>query len=197
MSGAPLFASDALEARVMQRHEVPELQALFDANPGYFQTINGRNALPDEAQTVFDERPPPHLAHGRNIVAAVRDRAGALVGVVIVDTDLCAVGVWHIALFQLAEALHGRGLAAPLHAALEAWARDGGARWLRLVVIEGNSRAERFWARLGYTALRRREGFDTGGRLNNARVMAKPLGPDGIDTYLSLVPRDQPGSTLP
>ena len=45
-----LFATPDLTVAPLQAPEVPALQALFDANPLYFQTINGRNALPDEAE---------------------------------------------------------------------------------------------------------------------------------------------------
>lgn len=193
----PLFATPELQAHELPESAVPELQALLDANPGYSMLINGRPPLADEARTLFDSRPPPHLPHDRHIVAGVREGNGTLAGVVIVDTDLVTPGAWHIALFHLAERLHGRGLAGPLHDALQAWARAGGAHWLRLSVIVGNRRAEAFWARRGYTELRQRGGIDTGARIHTARVMLKALGPLGIDEYLALVPRDQPGSPLP
>lgn len=193
----PLFTTDALTVRELQTADVPALQALFDANPLYFRTINGRDALPDEAQTEFDELPPPHLSHGRRWIAGVYDRAGGLAGVVVVLSDFCTAGVWHLSLFLLATRLHGQGLAGALHQALQAWAQRQGARWLRLGVIVGNARAERFWERMGYVEVRRRLGIDTGGRRNDSRVMVKPLGPDGIDSYLARVPRDRPDSTLP
>lgn len=193
----PLFATDTLTVRELLAADVPALQALFDANPLYFRTINGRDALPDEAQTEFDELPPPHLSYGRRWIAGVYDRTGALAGVLVVLSDFCATGVWHLSLFLLATRLHGQGLAGALHLALQDWARRQGARWLRLGVIVGNVRAERFWERMGYAEVRRRLGIDTGGRLNDSRVMVKPLGPDGLDDYLARVPRDRPDSTLP
>lgn len=121
----PLFASEDLTVRVLQSSGVPALQALFDANPLYFQALNGRNAL---------------------------------AGVVNVLSDFCAAGVWHLALFLLATRLHGAGLAGPLHQTRLDWALQHGARWLRLSVIAGHARAERFWARLGDAEVRRREG---------------------------------------
>lgn len=197
MNPTPLFATPELQAHELPESGLDELQAWLDANPGYSMLINGRPPLPDEARTLFSSRPPPHLPSDRHVVAGVREAGGALAGVVIVDTDLVAPGAWHIALFHLAERLHGRGLAAPLHAALQAWAQAGGARWLRLSVIVGNRRAEAFWARQGYTELRQRHGIDTGARTHSARVMLKPLGPAGIADYLQLVPRDRPDSPLP
>lgn len=192
-----LFATPDLTVAPLQAPEVPALQALFDANPLYFQTINGRNALPDEAQQEFDEHPPPHLPWVRHHHAGVHDHSGALVGTLVFTEGLCDPEVCHLGLFWLPTALHGSGLAAPLHEAYADWAQRQGARWLRLSVIEGNGRAERFWQRLGYTEVRRREGIDTGGRINSARVMVRPLGGATLAAYLQRVPRDQPGSTLP
>lgn len=195
---APLFATPRLVARPLRADQVPALQALFDANPGYFQAVNGRPPKPDEAQLEFDERPPPHLGWTRRWCAGLFDASSALQGVLVVVADLGTAGAWHIALLLLADALHGSGAAAEVHAALEDFMRAGGARWARLGVVAGNARAERFWQRLGYRELRRREGVDTGGRVNTLRVLLKPLRPDaGIDDYLARVPRDRPDADLP
>ena len=201
MSAAELcFASAALSARVLRADEVPALQALYDANPEYALIVNGRRPGPNEAQADFDERPPPQLSYRQQWQFGLFDAAEALVGVAIVTADLCAVGVWHIALFLLATRLHGQGLATPIYAALEDWAKTQGARWLRLGVVRGNGRAEQFWQRLGYREVRVREGVDTGGRINTLRVMVKALPAAGLaelEIYLRLVPRDRPGAESP
>ena len=72
--------------------------------------------------------------------------------------------------------------------------KAGGAKWLRLGVVAGNTRAERFWEKCGYREVRTREGVRMGERLNTLRVMMKPLGRGSVDEYLQLVPRDQGGS---
>lgn len=196
-AAASLFASADLRAVPMTVGDVPQLQALFEANPGYFQRINGRPPPADAAQVEFDESPPPHLGFGQRWMLGVHQPDGELVGVINLLSDLCTAGAWHIALFWLVDRLHGRGRAEPLHAALEQHARQHGALWLRLSVIAGNARAERFWQRLGYVEVRRRLGVDTGGRLNDARVLIKPLAGLGLDAYLQRVPRDRPESDLP
>lgn len=210
-AGAPaaaraLFRSARLAARELGAHEVPRLQALFDANPGYFQAVNGRPPNPDEAQVEFDERPPPHLPCTRRwflgLFAGRGEEQGetegdALQGVAVVVQDLGVPGVWHIALFLLADALHGSGTAADTYRAMEAWISQGGAQWLRLGVVAGNARAERFWQARGFGEVRRREGVDTGGRVNDVRVLVKPLAGGTLADYLDRVPRDRPDSMLP
>lgn len=197
MSNPVLFSAAGLSARELARDEVPRVQALFDANPEYFQTVNGRRPHADEAAVEFDERPPPHLPYTRHWFLGLFDEQQALAGVVVVVSDLCAAGVWHVALFLLATPLHGSGRAGPVFEALQAWVHGSGAHWLRLVVVHANTRAMRFWARHGFGPLRVHRGFDTGGRLNDATVMVKPLAGGTLEDYLRLVPRDTPGTTLP
>jgi hypothetical protein len=55
------------------------------------------------------------------------------------------------------------------------WAHDLGAQWMRLGVVEGNTRAERFWERCAFVEMRRRDGVEMGTRTHTIRVMAKPL----------------------
>jgi len=183
--------------RDLHREEVPDLQALFDSNPGYFLLVGSQLPRPDEAQREFDEMPPASLTFERRWFAGVFDRQRTLQGHVNVLSDFCAPGVWHIALFFLANALHGTGVAARLHDALEARARSSGASWLRLGVVIGNVAAERFWSKCGYLDVRTREIATASGQLKTARVLVKPLAGGAIADYLQLVPRDEPGSNLP
>jgi hypothetical protein len=111
--------------------------------------------------------------------------------------DLGAAGVWHLALYLWATRLHGCGAARAMHDALQAWALGQGAEWLRLGVVVGNTRAERFWARRGYTELRRRTNIPAGARSNEVRMLLKPLRGGSVEHYLRLVPRDHPESALP
>lgn len=183
--------------RALRPDEVPMLQALFNANPSYFERVGGQAPLPDEAQREFDERPPAGLAYREHHFAGVFDHGGALQGVVIGVSDLCAAGVWHTALFLLATAWHGTGAAARLHQGLEAWAQADGATWLRLCVMIGNTRAERFWTRCGYTEVCTRDITNAAGQPRTVRVMVKPLASQPLADYGQLVPRDNPNPPAP
>jgi GrpB-like predicted nucleotidyltransferase (UPF0157 family)/GNAT superfamily N-acetyltransferase len=194
---ATLFASADLQARALRAHEVPALQALYAADPAYFQRVAGRPARPDEARRDFEESPPTHLGYRERWFLGVFDGAGQLQGVVDVVADLCAEGVWHIALVFLAQPLRGTGAAARLHAALESWAQAAGARWLRLGVVRGNTSAERHWHKLGFREVRTRETENASGQPATIGVLVKPLAGGDLAQYLRLLPRDAPGSLLP
>jgi len=109
-------------------------------------------------------------------------------------SSLFVEGVWHIGLFIVATPLHGHGAAEVLYDGLEAWMIERGAEWARLGVVAGNTRAERFWERRGYREVRRRERIPMGRRVNDVRVMVKPLADGDIAEYLHRVARDRPES---
>jgi hypothetical protein len=66
---------------------------------------------------------------------------------------------------------------------------------LRLGVVEGNVRAERFWQRCGFVAVRTRDGVQMGPRTHTIRVMFKPLAGGSLQEYLALVARDRPDAS--
>lgn len=109
-----------------------------------------------------------------------------------IAADLLAVGVWHIGLLLVHTRLHGTGLAQQLHADLETWAMSNGAQWLRLTVVVGNTKAERFWPKLGYVQVRTREGIRMGRQVNRVSIQIKALAGGQMDKYLTLVERDRP-----
>jgi ribosomal protein S18 acetylase RimI-like enzyme len=70
--------------------------------------------------------------------------------------------------------------------------RAGGAQWVRLGVVVGNARAERFWEKAGFGEVRRRYEVEIEGRVGDLRVMVKRLAGRSIAEYLALVARDRP-----
>jgi len=193
MTAPILFHSPDLHARELAPGEVARLQALYDACPEYFVAINGRPPGPTAAQEEFDDLPPPELGFGRRWMVGLFEASEALAGIAVILSDFCAARVWHIGLFLIATPLRGTGAAGRIYDALEAWMRQSGAAWLRLGVVVGNGPGERFWERCGYRQVRVREGLDTGGRLNDVRVLVKALAPQAsLDAYLALVARDRP-----
>lgn len=189
-----LFQTATLHAVQLQQADLPLLQRFFEQNPDYFLAVNGQAPSSHEALDEFNDRPAPALSFSAVYLLGFFDASGALAGTATVLSDLCATGVWHIGLLIVATARHGDGTAHQLYSGLEQWIRDQGAQWLRLGVVAGNARAERFWTRLGYAEVRQRGPTMMGRRSHMLRVMVKPLTPAPLSIYLALVPRDQPGS---
>jgi GNAT superfamily N-acetyltransferase len=190
----PLFDVGVWQAVELDPGESGILQAFYDANPEYDLIVAGEPPAADAAHETFEARPPAGWPYERKWVIGFRAEDGELVGMADLLSNLFVDGVWHIGLFIVATGLHGTGAARALYDGLEAWMVERGAQWSRLGVVIGNARAERFWERLGYVDVRRREGLTMGQRVNAIRVMVKPLGDGSLADYLAHVARDRPDS---
>lgn len=192
---ATLFTAGRYRATEMQDHDVARLQAFFEANPLYHACVDGQPPSPTQAREEFDVVPPPEMPYDKRWMLQVTDEGGAMVAHAGVISNFLAPSVWHIGLYIVATELHGKGAAREIYSALESWMRAGGARWLRLGVVAGNARAERFWESVGYVEVRKRLAIPMGKLVNDLRVMVKPLAGGRIDEYLALVARDRPEKT--
>jgi GNAT superfamily N-acetyltransferase len=167
------------------------LQRFFEENPAYFCAVEGEPAGPDAAHEAIHDPLPAGWPYTKKWVIGYVDSAGQLVAMADVTSDLLAPGVWHIGLFIVATARHGSGDAQALFAGLQAWALANGAQWLRLGVVQGHARAERFWQQQGFVQTRVREGVQMGQLTNKIVVMFKPLTGGTTAGYLQCVPRDR------
>jgi GNAT superfamily N-acetyltransferase len=170
----------------------PLLQRFFEANPFYFESVHGEPAQIGEAhQEIFDEL-PAGWSFTKKWVLGYFDTEGNMMAMANVVSDLLAGNVWHIGTFIVATEWHGTGKALALYQGLEAWALSCGARWLRLGVVAGHHRAERFWSSRGYAEVALREGISMGKRVNVVRVMVKSMYGEGLSKYFDLMARDRP-----
>ncbi len=160
------LAGDGFDAIEIGADSVPLLQRFFDANPDYFLAVNGEVAGAGEAHEEVHGSLPAGWPFTRKWVVGIVDSNGALVAMMNVVSDLLAAGVWHIGLFMVGVEARGTGLAPALLRRLERWAIAGGAAWLRLGVVAGNARAEKFWESAGFVdvASARRRGHGPQGQ---------------------------------
>ena len=183
--------------RVLGQGDVDALQRFFAANPEYFVSVDGEPPAADAAAHELVDVPPAGMPYREMLLLGVSDGDdpdGALAAMATVVAGFISEHVWHIGLFIVATALHGSGAAQAIHRALERWMVERGAQWIRLGVVAGNARAERFWERTGYVETRRRGPIEMGRKTNVLRVMVKPLAGGSIDEYLDLVQRDRPAA---
>lgn len=187
-----LFDIAGLTVRELSEIDLPLLQDFFVSNPEYFFAVNGMAPRADEARQEFVSRPPPEIPFNRVYVIGFFDTTGTLVAMTSVTSDFLAKGIWHIDLFVVATALHGSGSASSIYAGIEAWLLKQGVRWVRLGVVAGNIRAEKFWGKSGFIEIRRRPGMQFGIRTQTVRVLVKPIATSGLEEYFSLAARDRP-----
>jgi len=177
----------------LDEEDLPELQRFIEANPEYWRIVMRREPPAHAAREIFEDRPPAQWPWKRTWVVALRDASGAMTAVAGVIEDLFAPGIWHVGLFITAGRLHGTGASGEAYASLERWIRASGARWVRLGVVIGNARAERFWEKMGFGEVKRRYDIEVEGRVCDLRVMAKPLERGRLEDYFASVERDRPG----
>lgn len=187
-----LFECGSWRAREMDGGDIPRLQAFFLANPEYHASVNGEPPSPTQAREEWDSLPPPDFPYEKRWMIEIARRDAGMAAMAGLVSDIFAEGVWLIGLFIVATDLHGKGAAREMYDALEAWMRERGAQWIRLGVVAGNERAERFWEKMGFVEVRRRLAVPMGARVNDIRVMVKPLAGGAIETYLAKVVRDRP-----
>jgi GNAT superfamily N-acetyltransferase len=191
-SSTTLFGSSTLRAVELGAADVPRLQRFFELNPEYFFAVNGAGPGPVEAHDEVHAELPAGWPYTKKWIIGFEDDTNSLTATANVVSDLLAPAVWHIGLFVVATPVHGTGIAREMYRQLEIWAHGHGARWLRLGVVQGNARAERFWERHGFAEVRIRAGVKMGTRVNTLRVMCKPLAGGTLAEYLALVSRDRP-----
>jgi len=194
-SRATLFPAGPFRAVELVASDISALQRFFDANPEYFETVNGQPPREDEARQEFMEMPPAGMAFTKKWMLGFVHEQHDLVGMATILSDFLAPRVWHIGLYIVASSLHGRGVGRSIYEALEDWMKQQGALWVRLGVVVGNGKAEGFWERVGYGEVRRRTDVETGLRRSEIRVMVKRLDRMPLGDYLDLVARDRPGAS--
>jgi MFS family permease len=192
MSHLPVAPIVGLTALELTPAHAPLLQRFFDDNPGYFIDACGAPARPDEALHEIAGPVPADWPHTKKWVIGYADDQGRLVAMASVVSDLMARPVFHLCVFIVAADRHGNGDAQRLYRGLEHWSHASGAAWMRLGVICGNARAERFWARLGYLPVCRRGGIEMGQRSVVVETRVKPLDGAVLEAYFALVPQDRP-----
>ena len=174
----------------------PLLQRFFDENPALFLATTGEPAGPTEGLEEITSAVPTDMPFTKKWVVGYVGEDGSLIAMANVITDLLAESIHHIGTFIVATGLHGTGHAQRIYDGLERWSIAGGAAWLRLGVVRGNTRAERFWATRGFEPVRERPGIAMGPRVVTVTNMVKSLAGGSLDEYFSLVPRDrhEPGN---
>jgi GNAT superfamily N-acetyltransferase len=187
-----LFDAGDNKALALTLDDAATLQQFFDENPEYFLIVSGQVASPNAARELLEGDIPTAISYTRQFAIGFIDQSERLIGMADVVSDLMAPDVWHIGLFMVATKLCGRRLGSSLYQALEAWIEHAGARWIRLGVVIGNAVAERFWSKQHFTQMSMRQGVLIDAKLNDLRVMVKPLGDNQLNDYGAHNPRDRP-----
>ncbi len=152
------FRTPRLVARAAGPGDVPALQEVLAAAPGYHALVDGAPAGPDAARGLFADAE----ADAERVLLVLWPAAGgAAAGVVDVQLHWPEPGAAHVRLLLLRESAQGRGLGREASAGLEEALRREGFQALRLSVTGGNGGARAFWERVGFAEVERLAAGDT------------------------------------
>jgi len=132
--------------------EEAAVRALFERSPDYFEAVEGRPPIDDDASTLFSDLPPGRSPADKRVLG-VTVGDGPAVGVVDLVRDWPAPGTWIIGLVLLEPAARRRGTGTRVVATIaELVIAEGGER-LRAAAHHRNPGADSFWRSLGFTAV--------------------------------------------
>ncbi len=190
-----IFKSATMRVYIATDEDYEALADFCHANPAYDVFLTGQVPVVEEwVQDFLTDLPPQEFGWTatHKLVAKAIDGTGEISAIIDVTEDMLAPGIGHIGLFQVAERLHGTGVAHDLYQALESWMVHRNTRAIRLGVLEGNPRGMAFWTRHEYRETRTRIGTAPTGKQHLSHVMYKPLIEMSLEQYRQLVPRDHP-----
>ena len=154
--------------------DVPDVQALLERSADYSELVMGLPPGPAEAQSLYIDL-PEGKGYEDKLLLGVFTTERRLVGVFDAIRDYPELGEWWIGLLLLEPKQRSQGLGERTYQVFERWAGTHGAQGIRLAVLEQNTRAERFWRRLGFEELERKPPRRLGALLSVPIVMRRAV----------------------
>jgi len=160
--------------RALSEGDVRELQALFDADPDYFEMAHARPAAMDEVDQIRKALPPEKTQADKflHLVIDQRNRIAALTDVI---RGFPESHIWYLGFLYLAKSARGQGLGRRMLQALYPWVRANRGTALRLGVVEENAHARHLYATEGFALQVIREPDPTVDRVRRILVLQRAL----------------------
>jgi GNAT superfamily N-acetyltransferase len=150
----------------------PSLQLEFEADPDFFELVQGSPPGPAEATSVFVAL-PEGAAYDQKHLLGLFGPTGELLAVVDAIADYPAPQTWSLGLLFVAVGSRNVGVGRRLLAGFECFAAHRGATCLRLAIVAANTRAVSFFRQAGFV----NSTSDASDQSHLARhVLEKPLG---------------------
>jgi RimJ/RimL family protein N-acetyltransferase len=168
VTSAPLL--EGFTVRPFEDRDAAPLQALFDADPEFFQGVNGRDIPVTEIRGAI---PPGRTLADKFFFAILKeDRVAGLIDIIggYPEPD-----TWHLGFIFLAKEVRGGGVGRRALHAIYDWMKGQGATTIRLGVVEPNTRARWLYASEGFVFKGVREIDLSVNRARRTLVLERPL----------------------
>ena len=156
--------------RPFEDRDVPPLQTLFDADPEFFQAINGRDIPVGEIRAAL---PLGRTIEDKFFFAITQ--GDSIAGMIDIIRGYPEPTTWFLGFLFLAKDARGAGAGRRALHALYDWVRAQGGTALRLGVVEGNTRARWLYATEGFVFKATREPDPAENRMRRTLVLERPV----------------------
>ena len=137
-----------ISLKQLDKNSTAAVLAFFKSCSGYFLMAEGQEADEAAVTAFFEERPPACRPEEKHLFGVFEGEM--LIGVIDLVENYPEQGEWIIGLMLFHPDRRGKGLGRMVHRELTEIARAGGARKMRVGVVEQNTGGLAFWTRLGY-----------------------------------------------
>ncbi|MHC1781715.1 MAG: GNAT family N-acetyltransferase [Anaerolineaceae bacterium] len=165
---------DEYHTVILTDNDAFTVQVLFEECQDFTLLVTALPAADDEGQKLFSDLPQGMKSEDKTVFGLFTNTK--LVGVIDSIDGYPTEGMWFIGLFLLHPGCRGNGTGRVWLKAYEAYARAGGAKCIRLGVVEQNTRGRSFWEKNGFSFEARRPPVRYGNKDNIVLVMRKELG---------------------
>lgn len=150
----PALSLEGYTVRRLGQADAADLQSLFERCSDYVEIYSGVPPRPSEGADELGALPPGKEMHDK-FSLGLYDSRRELVGFIDLMRNYPVENDWWIGLLMLAPAARDQGLGSRVYEAAQEWVRSRERRTIWILVLEENSKAERFWRRQGFEEVRR------------------------------------------
>ncbi len=169
-----VFSCQDYSTRRLLLADIEAMQGLYDRCLDFMLLIDGHAADPGGVEEDFLFVPPGNSSEDK-FIYGIFDRQGDLIGVLDTLRGYPEEKTWWIALLLFVPEIRSLGLGEKVLEAFAGFVRASGAQAIMLGVVEENPRAYKFWSRMGFEFVQKREPEQFGNKMHSVIVMRRNL----------------------
>ncbi|MBN1551667.1 GNAT family N-acetyltransferase [bacterium] len=169
-----IFKVHNFYARKLGKKDLVIIQQLLTKCQSYFKLVAGEAVNSEYSFDLLSKTPPDKTIDDKFLLGIFED-GFELIAILDIIRDFPAPGIWFLGLMLLEPDRRNQGLGHLIYDTLEDWMKREGAKSFRLGVVEQNPNAVKFWRRMGFEIVEKRENVMAGKQSNTVIVMQKIL----------------------
>jgi len=158
----------------MSLADIAAVQEVYDRCLDYMLLVDGHAADPDGVKEDFQSVPPGKSNEDKYVFGITEHQKG-IVGLLDVLRGYPDETTWWIGTLLFVPESRSQGLGEKVVQGFVKYAQAGGAQAIMLGVVEENTRAYKFWLRMGFEFVRETEPRQFGNKMQKVRVMRRNI----------------------